>query len=833
MKTLVRAAVIGASSCCVAGPALAQGQGLEEIIVTATRREESLQDVPISVTVVTGDFIQEGGFSDMEDMTAFLPNLTINDGFQGQTLLIRGIGTDTRNEAFEEAVAQFADGVYYGRDSLVLGSLFDLERVEVVRGPQPVFAGQSATAGAINSHSRKPGDAFDGRVMLQYGDDEEASLEAAFGGPITDRLGIRVAGRYYDLPDAGYTELLTGQKIGATELKSFRVTTVWEPTDRFDFTFKYEHQDSYQNGTPTEIGRCDLDFATSAANNAFLPGVPALCAMENVLGLADLSVYNKETHSGGTVDLYDAIDFANANLGANIVPQPPPFATQGIPRGLNLVDEFNHPQSRNNEADIYVGTFNWELGRNTLSAITSYVTIDKEDWLDPDESQFAVFTDQRYEDFEQIAQELRLTSPLDQTFAWMVGIYYQTHDAIIGINVHEPFLPLPFLAPIPIPAGAVAVSDGGRLTEESDWTSVFFTGTWNVAETVRFNIGARYQESDKHGIYQIGPTFLIAGQTSFGPRTFDPNPALVADVKADDVLPEVGFQWDATEDMMLYVKYAEAFKAGGFVMNPPILGTPPDPFTFLPEEASGYEIGLKGAFFDDNLQLNIAWFDTDFENLQVNSFNSVAGRFQVRNAADSNTQGIEIDGRFRAGDQWSVGFNGGYNDAEYTYFPNGACNGIQVRDWVAAGNPANTCVTDFSGRQPFFGAEWQLGLHPQVVFQAGRFTGTASMNMSWIAGSDPFFAPPPGFPEDSLATISDRRRFDFRVAFLAPSETWEIALYGRDITDEAAHVGGLQSGFFNTTNGTTNSEVHLYGIGGKRFERGARWGVQANYFFGR
>jgi outer membrane receptor protein involved in Fe transport len=347
MKTFARVTIASALSCVVAAPipVVAQDLVLEEIIVTATRREESLQDVPISVTVKSGTFIQEGGFSDLEDMTAFLPNLSISDGFQGQSMSIRGVGTDTRNEAFEEAVAQFSDGVYYGRDSLVLGGLFDLERVEVVRGPQPVFAGQSATAGAINSYSRKPGDAFDGRVLLQYGNDEEASLEAGFGSPVTDTFGIRVAGRYYDLPDAGYTERLTGQKIGAAENKSFRITTVWEPTDRFDFTFKYERQDNYQNGTPTEFGRCDLDFSTSVANSAFLPGVPALCLMEDVLGLVNLDVYNRETHSGGTVDLWDAIDYANSNLGTNIVPGSAFGVMQPIPRGLNQVNEYNHPQA--------------------------------------------------------------------------------------------------------------------------------------------------------------------------------------------------------------------------------------------------------------------------------------------------------------------------------------------------------------------------------------------------------------------------------------------------------------------------------------------------------
>jgi outer membrane receptor protein involved in Fe transport len=810
--TIVVRFVFGAAAVVLAAPVLAQG-ALEEIVVTATRREENLQDVPIAVTVVTGTAIQEGGFADIEDLAAFLPNVTIQDGFQGQALTVRGIGTDPRNEAFEQAVAQFSDGVYYGRDNLALSGLFDLERIEVVRGPQPVFAGQSATAGAINSHSRRPGDALDGSVMVGYGDDEEATLEAAVGGPVSDTFGIRVAGRYYDLPDAGYTQLVTGEKIGATENKSLRVIAAWDPTERFDLTFKYEYQDAFQNGTPAEYGRCDLDLATSSAG-PLAPGVPSLCALESMYGIADLSVYNREAHSGGTIDLYTAIDYVNATRGTNIVPLAP------IPRGLNRVNEYNHPESRETDADIYVATLNWQLGRSTLSAITGYVAFDKEDWLDPDESAFAVFTDQRSEEFEQVSQEIRLSSPQDQTFAWMVGAYWQTHEAILQINVHYPFV----LGP-PAP-GMITSSDGGRLTENSDWASLFFTGNWNITDALRFNIGARYQDSQKNGVYEISQALLPAGATAFGPRVFSATPALVRDVDSDDVLPEVGVQWDVADDVLIYAKYAEAFKAGGFVMNPPLGGVPPDPFTYLPEEASGYELGFKGTFIDNSLQLNVAWFDTDFDNLQVNSFNGTTARFEVRNAASSNTKGIEIDGRWAPSDRWMLGFSGGRNDAVYTSFPNGQCGAIQARDWAAAGNPG-TCRVDISGRRPTFAPEWQLSLYPQLAFPLGRFMGSASLNMTWIAGSVPA-----NNPGDTLNTIADRHRFDLRLAIAPPSGDWELALYGRDITDEAAHVGGLQSGFFNQTRGTSLSDVHLYGVGGRRFERGARWGLQANYFFG-
>jgi outer membrane receptor protein involved in Fe transport len=524
-------------------------------------------------------------------------------------------------------------------------------------------------------------------------------------------------------------------------------------------------------------------------------------------------VYNREAHSGGTVDVWSAIDYVNATLGTSI-------ATP-IPRGLERVREYNHPESRETDADIYVGSFNWQIGRNTLSGTTALVAFDKEDWLDPDESAFAVFTDHRSEDFEQVSQELRLTSPLEQKFAWMIGAYWQTHEAKLEIDVHYPLL----LGP-PVP-GMIASSDGGRMTETSDWSSVFFTGTWNVTDTFRVNVGARYQESSKNGVYEMSRALLPAGAASFGPRAVLPVPPLVRDVDSDDVLPEVGVQWNPADNVMLYAKYAEAFKAGGFVMNPPLGGVPPDPFTYLPEEASGYEVGLKGSFADGNLQLNVAWFDTDFDNLQVNSFNGTTARFEVRNAASSRTKGIEVDGRFAVGERWVVGFNGGKNDAVYTHFPNGQCGAIQARDWAAAGN-AGTCRVDISGQRLNGSPEWQLSFYPQYSFRIGEFTGNAGLNMTWVAGTVPA-----NNPGDTLSSIADRRRFDLRVGFMPPSSKWELAVYARDLTDEAAHVGGLQSGFFSQTIGTSNSDVHLYGVGGQRFERGRRVGLQGSYFFGR
>ncbi len=252
----------------------AQSQGLEEILVTAQRREQSLQDVPISVTAVTGEAIEEGGFSDVEDMSVFVPNLFMRDAFTGQSIIVRGIGTSTGNEAFEQAVASFSDGVYYGRDNLGQNAVFDLERVEVVRGPQPTFAGQSATAGAINVITRKPGETWDGNAAVAYGNDEETSVDVAIGGPITDKFGIRFAARYYDLDDAGYTSIVGNVPQGVKENTAERLIAVWRPTDNVDITLKYEHQDVWQRGSAGEYTVCETRPQFSRANGHDRAGSP-------------------------------------------------------------------------------------------------------------------------------------------------------------------------------------------------------------------------------------------------------------------------------------------------------------------------------------------------------------------------------------------------------------------------------------------------------------------------------------------------------------------------------------------------------------------------------
>jgi outer membrane receptor protein involved in Fe transport len=176
-----------------------QAQQLEEIVVTAQRREQSLQDVPISIQTFQGDDISRQGFHSLNELTTYAPGLVIKDQSEEQGLLLRSAGTQSKNMAIEAGVPIFVDGVHMGRGSQLMGGVMDVESVEVLKGPQPVFFGQNASAGALIMKTRGPGETWEGTVAGEYGNFGMKTVEGAIGGPITDTLGVRIAAKYYYL----------------------------------------------------------------------------------------------------------------------------------------------------------------------------------------------------------------------------------------------------------------------------------------------------------------------------------------------------------------------------------------------------------------------------------------------------------------------------------------------------------------------------------------------------------------------------------------------------------------------------------------------------------
>jgi outer membrane receptor protein involved in Fe transport len=313
--------------------------------------------------------------------------------------------------------------------------------------------------------------------------------------------------------------------------------------------------------------------------------------------------------------------------------------------------------------------------------------------------------------------------------------------------------------------------------------------------------------------------------TAFGPYPGSSRPPLT-DLKSDydDTLPEVGFQWRIAENLMLYGRYAEAFKAGGFISAPALGGILPNPPDYGPEFAAGNEFGLKGRFLDDHLELNLTWYDTDYTDLQVSVLNSQTNAIETRNAAAANTRGFELDGRWAVGDNFMMGISGSLAEAEYVHYADAlACNSLDAKLFqVNTGQPAGNCTVDLSGADMTSVPGWTIGITPQLDFALGSgLVGSFSANL-FFAGD--YLERDNRHP---MAFIDAHHRLDLRFALTPVDGQWEVALYGRNITDEAIAIVSGENNFHSRTLALD------YDAAGGSIDRGARFGVQLSYFFGR
>jgi outer membrane receptor protein involved in Fe transport len=388
----------------------------------------------------------------------------------------------------------------------------------------------------------------------------------------------------------------------------------------------------------------------------------------------------------------------------------------------------------------------------------------------------------------------------------MVGAYYQQHDLDSNIPIYS----------------AAGAGFQGTVLEDSEWNSLFFSSTYMISDTLRFNFGARYQDVRKEGEFLTWVSFLPPGAqppgAEFPAWTQTGTTPLLED--SDDTLPEVGLQWDVSDDVMLYAKYSEAFKAGGFVISPAPGGNLPPRLTFEPERADGIELGLKSVLADGRVQFNVALYDTDYEDLQVTVFDDTTSVFITTNAAEANTQGIEWDGRWAATDNFTLGFSGTVGEATYTNYPGAdQCNSRFAKEWAVA-NPGVACTRDLSGTELPHTPEWTMVLTPQWTFNLGaKLVGNVSGSVLFSDGYDI------GGELDPLSRIDSFQRVDLRFGIQPADGNWEVAIYGRDVTDEQTFIGAGAIDFQNRT------LLVDYDAGGGTPSRGARYGVQLRYLF--
>lgn len=722
------------------------------IVVTAQRREQIQQDVPISITVVSGEQIARDSLLSLAAVADRQANVRITPGPFDQ-LNIRGIGS-SNNTGFEQSVATFVDGLYRSRPRAIRAALFDIERVEILKGPQTTFFGNNAIAGALNITTRKPGETFEANATAMYGMYDEYNLEAGVSVPLSETLGVRLAGQVSGMN--GYVKNdFTGGHGPRERNRVGRASVAFKPSAGFRSDLRYDTgKISAEDFLPFELERCPPDAP-------FTPG--ATCQ----------SYINA---SGGRLD--DTLNWRNAS------------------RPGNLEYAFNE-----------VGWTNAiEIGDYSLNAITGYFDHNTEylQQLVPSPvagigggGQLPVF---QRETFRQWAQEVRLVSPLGRMIEWQVGAYYS--DTKMRNNGVTGFYFAPFGASAPPFTAASPVSGRVTVHEDSTTKSVFGAATISPAQTLKFNLGLRYSAVEKdafralvygtaNAAYPRPENFVPGSQatsntlnTILGSSNTDfPNPHR----KDDKLMPSVGVQYEPSADLSLYATYTNGFKAGGYSGG----STGGD---FGPETVNAYEVGVKGNLFNRRVTYALSAFRGDYSGLQESVSEilpSGSVRVSVANAASARSQGVEFTGSWRVAPWLTASTDLAYLDAVYRNYDAAPCSSIQTLVGASAG-----CINrrqDLSGKRRGFAPEWSGNFRLDAVVPVSNLQVRITPLMyftSWYFQSS---------TADDLIRQEGFAKFDLRLGLSPQDQSWEVAVIGRNLTDRAT------AGFRQTVSGANGS----------------------------
>ncbi len=725
---------------------------LEEIIVTAQKREQSLQEVPISVVAIGGETIQDRGLKKLEDITAAVPNIIITEGALGDNLFIRGIGSGT-NIGFEQSVGTFIDGVYFGRGLQSRNSFLDVERVEILRGPQSTFFGNNTVAGALSVTTRGPTDQWEGYGLASYEDGTGSkNAEAAVGGPVSDTLGVRLAARLTN-QDGWQTNTTIDKKEPRERRRAGRITLRWAPLDNFNATLKYQIESSGTRGRNMQAFNCPPTNGQPPAGYCFAFGV---LGPQLGIGPEPDFVFDRRRNGGN---------------GAS------PFPTD---------EDFNSLLNRSGNL-----TMNWQVLDHTVTSVTGY------SFYDNHRSQSAILLagpfpapvlpianiEHAKELYEQYSQELRITSPSGGRVEYLAGFYYQTAE----LDVTNDFSAAPFATRL------------SRHVQDEETFAVFGALTWHITERLRLTGGLRYTSVDKDvrreqilasnqgnlvlaDAIPMQPSNPFFGAFVFG---FGWQSGILEASRSDsDLTPSVNIQYDLTEDIMGYFSYSDGFKAGGFDEQNGVLN--PATVAFKPESVDAFELGIKTSLLDNRMMLNIAMFRNEFTNLQVQTFDGVIN-FLVTNAGEAIAQGVEVDLLWQATDRLQIGLQAAYLDATWEDRRNGQCTSAQAAmivpgcDFTDPTNP----VQDLTGARLPYAPEFSGNISVTHVYPlANGFRLTTNLLMIF---------------EDEIFTVDDNEtalarngigKLDASISLSSAENKWQLSVIGRNLTDKLTFSNG-------------------------------------------
>ena len=655
-----------------ASPAFAQdGQdtsNTNEIIVTAQKRAQNIQDVPIAISALTADYLESRDITSIDDLGGSAPNVKFGRSPGSSSIAqiaIRGSVTVNPAVTWEPAVGLYLDGVYIAKNQGAIFDVADLERVEVLRGPQGTLYGRNTLAGAVNLITAKPTGEFSGKIDLSYGNYDYKRAKAVLNLPALGPVSIKLSGQiskrdgFYKIADNLIAPVGPGISKDAQSLDghSYMVQVRFEPTDNLTFDYSYDYSKYNQRPAASQLLRVSAGgiFDPSSPNYAFLP-----------LGL-----------------------FANQDRQNTVSIDANPFEERSRTYGHAL-------------------TATLDLGGAELKSTTAYRDLRYVDSLDLDGTPFAIATTARDTDMDSFSQELQLAGvALNDRLNYVLGAFY--YDESAGTLNPQTFFGA---------FGPNAQQFKSNYASNTKAWAIYAQADVNITDALKLTLGARYtkEKKDISRFYEFttGGVSTVLADIKFGD---------LPDAKYSNFSPAATLAYEINPDINVYARFAKGYKSGGFNGETNTFVAPtaacPSGATELcnpyqPEKVDSYEIGMKNSFGNGALVLNIAAFYDKHKDIQLSVFDATgAAASTVLNAAKATIKGLEIETIIRPSDALTINGSLALLDAKYDGFIDG---GVDVSD-----NRAFPHTPKYSAAAGF---DWRV-----AQGSWGKFNITGDLNM--------------------------------------------------------------------------------------------------------
>ncbi len=712
-----------------ASEGVADDRGVPEIVITATRRETLLQDVPIAVTAFGDETIQALSAETVGELAAFTPNLTRSAGPTGGNdafFFIRGIGQVDSNPAADPGVGVYVDGVYFARLQGASIDTGDIERVEVLRGPQGTLFGRNTIGGAINITTADPGLDFGVQGRLTLGMRERVDVYAAVDLPASEVFRVRVSGSYRTQEGWG-ENVFTGDTYNDVENLSGRLRALWEPNE-------------------------DVRLALTAQG----------------------------TRGRGT-SAHTILTGFNPNAGPipGTTPLGVPFPPLLQDTSDDIDDNFNSIDPRN-DLDTWgvSGDYDWRFSdAASVRIILAYRELEQFVTNDFDGTAFRTFDNFFDTDTEQLSAEIHLYgNGFDDRLEWLIGGYAfeekidHINGICLGSNTGAPFANVRFTEG--------CLRNNQRFALDIKSLAAFANASFEVLPGLSIILGGRYTHEEKEQRFDFfldntDGVFSFFGIPPIILPTLSPdNPNLNIPTTYEEdwaeFTPRIGLEYKATPDILMYVNYSKGFKSGGFNgrPSPNPMGGFNEILPYDPETLDTFEIGLKSDLFGNLLRLNAAAFYSQYDGIQLLVLDPQSGFFNTQNAGENEIQGFEVEATARPIESVTIYGNVGYVHDEYV-FVNPLALGIDLTDDLPVTPTWNVAVG--GNYRLDLGTGGAVNLRADYSYRSSVFYGAGNAPLEF---------------QDGVGLLN------LRVQWEDAAERFRAAIYGTNVTDERYFTNG-------------------------------------------